>query len=177
LTAFKQPEAFSRRDSPEVCAYFRVLEMRGRRESRMPAASDGLVRKKGRRRTSIAVTTGSADIRLSLHDERYGLCLMCSGQPAASPVTTAFALRLTVRPDGFINARLGAMAPAHFGFAVRVLSWPSCRPATDRFIRDRVPRPRDQTDMPRAVRVHRDPARASDDGQRPSLAGTIRVIH
>jgi hypothetical protein len=48
------------------------------------------------------------DIRLSLHDEHYGLCLICPGQPASSPVATRFALRLTVRSDGFLNARLGA---------------------------------------------------------------------
>ena len=60
------------------------------------------------RHTSIAVTTGGPSIRLSLHDEHYSLCLMCPGQPASSPVATRFALRLTVRSDGFINARLDA---------------------------------------------------------------------
>jgi hypothetical protein len=117
------------------------------------------------------------DIRLSLHDEHYGLCLICPGQPASSPVAARFALRLTVRSDGFINARLGAVAPADFGFAVRRLPRPSCMAATDRFIRDRVPRPRDQTDMPEAVSVHRDPVHASDDGQRPSTIGSIRTLH
>ena len=111
--------------------------------------------------------TGVPDIRLSLHDERYGLCLMCPGQPATSPVTTASALRLAVRSDGFINARLGALAPAHFGFAVRSLPRPSCMAAADRFIRDRVCRPRDQTDMPEAVSVHRDPVHASDGWPTP----------
>ena len=143
----------------------------------MPTASDGLVCRVGsKKHTSIAVTTGVPDIRLSLHDELYGLCLMCPGQPATSPVATAFALRLAVWSDGFINARLGALAPAHFGFAVRLLPRPSCTAATDRFIRDRVCRPRDQTDVPEAVSVHRDPVCASDDGQRPSTTGTIRHI-
>ena len=142
----------------------------------MPAASDGLVRKRSNR-TSIAVTTGGPDIRLSLHDELYGLCLICPGQPAASPVASRPSCDLAVRPDGFANARLDASAPADFGFAVRVLPRPSCMPAADRFIRDRVPRPRDQTDMPEAVSVHRDPVHASDDGQRPSMTGSIRVLH
>ena len=40
---FKQQASFSRRDSPEVCSQSRASELRGRGESRMPAASDGLV--------------------------------------------------------------------------------------------------------------------------------------
>jgi hypothetical protein len=74
-----------------------------------------------------------------------------------------------------LTRELGASAPADFGFAVRFLPRPSCMAATDRFIRDRVPRPRDQTDVPEAVSVHRDPVRASDDGQRPS--GPERIGH
>ena len=134
----------------------------------MPAASDGLVRKKGRRRTSIAVTTGGPDIRLSLHDEHYSLCLMRPGQPASSPVATRSPCGSPSGRTALLSRGLTPEASAHFGFAVRFLPRPSCRPATDRFVRDRVPRPRDQTDMPEAVSVHRDPVHASDDGQRPS---------
>src|SRR5438477_3139053 len=133
--------------------------------------------KKGRRRTSIAVTTGGPDIRLSLHDERYGLCLICPGQPASSPVTTRSPCGSPSGRTALLSRGLAPLAPAHFGFAVRFLPRPSCMAAADRFIRDRVSRPRDQTDMPEAVSVHRDPVHASDDGQRPSMTGTIRVLH
>src|SRR5882757_4957236 len=89
----------------------------------MPAASDGLVCRVGsKKHTSIAVTTGVPDIRLSLHDERYGLCLMCSGQPAESPVTTAFALRL--RPVGRLSTRGLAPCASTFRFG-RTLSAPA----------------------------------------------------
>ena len=82
-----------------------VLRLRNKRAQGKPDASR--IRwprtQKVVSRTSIAVTTGVPDIRLSLHDERYSLCLICSGQPAASPVTTAFALRL--RPVGRLTTR------------------------------------------------------------------------
>ena len=149
-------------------AYFRVLEIM-RAQGKPDASRIRWPRtQEGRRRTSIAVTTGGPDIRLSLHDERYGLCRICSGQPAASPVATRSSCDSPSGRTALPTRELGASAPADFGFAVRCLPRPSCMAATGRFIRDRVPRPRDQTDMPEAVSVHRDPACASDDGQRPS---------
>ena len=168
-TGTKQQKSFSRQVLPEVCSYFRVLGIK--RAQGKPDASRirwPCVQGSVERHTSIAVTTGLADIRLSLHDRLYGLCRICSGQPAASPVATRSSYDSPSGRTALPTRELGAFAPADFGFAVRVLPRPSCRPAADRFIRDRVPRPRDQTDMPEAVRVHRDPIHASDDGQRPS---------
>ena len=141
----------------------------------MPAASDGLVRKKAGVVRALQSPQDEPDIRLSLHDELYSVCLMRSGHPAESPVTATFALRL--RPVGRFSRAAWRRAPAHFGLAVRLLPRPSCTAAADRFIRDRVPRPRDQTDVPAAVSVRRDPVYASDDGQRPSTTGTIRTLH
>jgi len=163
----KQQKSFSRRDSPEVCADFRVLELM-RAQGKPDASRIRWPRTQKAERYELTSPQDEPSIRLSLHDGLYGLCLICSGQPAASPVASRPSCDLAVRPDGFANARLDASAPAHFGFAVRFLPRPSRMAATDRFIRDRVPRPRDQTDMPEAVSVHRIPARASDDGQRPS---------
>jgi predicted kinase len=68
-------EIASRHGVPEVLLCFRAApkKIRGRRESRMPAASDGLACSVWQECTQASFTTGSADIRLSLHDGVFRL--------------------------------------------------------------------------------------------------------
>src|SRR5215471_17836160 len=84
------------------------------------------------------------------------------------PVATRLSCDLpsgrTALPSRWLDA---PRAPASLGFAVRVLLRPSCTPGNDRCIRDWASRPRDHPDAPKAVSVHRDPVRASDDGHTP----------
>ena len=80
------------------------------------------------RHTSIAVTTGLADIRLSLHDERYGLFRALPG--ALSPVIASNALRLVarLRDFTFVQLKHQPRVPGPHGFAVRLLLRPSITP-------------------------------------------------
>jgi len=59
---------------PSFALNFAPLNERGRRESRMPAASDGLACKVGRNAHKLQSPQDQPDIRLSLHDGRCGLC-------------------------------------------------------------------------------------------------------
>jgi hypothetical protein len=131
LRVFQQQTSFSRRDSPEVCAYFRVL--RNKRAQGKPDASRirwPCVQGRVEKHTSIAVTNGSADIRLSLHDERYGLFRALPG--ALSPVIASNALRLAIRSEGFsfVQLKHQPRVPGPHGFAVRLLLRPSITPVT-----------------------------------------------
>src|SRR5205823_4005503 len=88
------------------------------------------VQGRAERHTSIAVTTGGPSIRLSLHDERYGLFRALPG--ALSPVIASNALRLAHRSVGFTFVQLKHQprVPGPHGFAVRLMLRPSITPVT-----------------------------------------------
>ena len=84
-----------------------------------------------KRHTSIAVTTGSTDIRLSLHDGLTAYSALSSGQ--LFPVIASNALRLVPRLGDFAFVQLEHQpgVPGPHGFAVRLLLRPSCAPVND----------------------------------------------
>ena len=81
-----------------------------------------------KRHTSIAVTNGSAVIRLSLHDGLTAYSALSSGQ--LFPVIASNALRLANRSAGFAFVQLQHQprVPGPHGFAVRLLLRPSITP-------------------------------------------------
>jgi hypothetical protein len=177
---FKQREryasAFSRRDAPEACVSFTLVENRGRRESRVPIAP-AVVRTKNARVDHRA--TGSS--RLSPHN---GLRLIRTlpGDRAFLPPSPCGLMIHPTRLGGRISTRLdasvGASEPHDFTVRARLakaLAGPrTIRPVSSKTVGSAV-RPhagRSLTEDPpcnplraRRCRVHRIPPRVRDDSR------------
>ena len=123
---------------------------------------------KGSEAYELSVTTGLAEH--PAFPARWLLRLMPDppGWHILSTRRHATVLRLAVRSDDFAFARLDATrTPASPGFAVCRLPRPSCTPETIASYEIGRPAPTIISDVPAAVSVRRDPARASDDGLTP----------
>ena len=85
------------------------------------------------------------------------------------PVIASNALRLVTRLGDFALVQLQHQprVPGPHGFAVRLRPRPSCAPVMIAPRTATASAPRSFRDVPAALSVHRDPARASDDGLTP----------
>ena len=115
-TASGYASAFSRRDAPEVCVIFTLLENRGRRESRAPIAP-------------AVVRTKSARVDHRFNRDHpgfpramvYGLLRALPGERAFLPPSPCGYRCISTRSGGHISTRLDASfaAPGPHDFAVR----------------------------------------------------------
>ena len=124
---------FSRRDAPEVCINFTLLQNRGRRESRMPIAPAVVRTKNARVDHRFNRITPAFPARMV-----YGLLRALPGDRAFLPPSPC-GLMIHLKPGwaGCISARLDASigAPGPHDFAVRDhlrqrSCRASCRPAS-----------------------------------------------
>jgi len=118
---------------PEVCSRSRASEL-GRAQGKPDASrTRGLVCRFDRSAHKLQSPQDEPNIRLYLHDERYGLCRICPGGTSNPPVATRPSRD---SPSGRTTLSSRSLtpyaAPASPGFAVRLLLRPSCTPGHDR---------------------------------------------
>jgi hypothetical protein len=106
-TARKHTSAFSRRDSPEACSSFTLVENRGRRESRVPIAPAVVRQKNARVDHRFNRITPAFPARMV-----YGLLRTLPGEPSS---LATVALRMTDASRTRLGGNISTKLDASFG--------------------------------------------------------------